>query len=664
MSIKRLDDDAIRRIAAGEVIERPASVVKELVENALDADASRIDVVVTAGGTELIRVRDNGVGMTLEEAELAVEKHTTSKIEDADDLEQGITTLGFRGEALHAIGSVAKLTITTKPTDGDRASELHVAGGEITDSKPAGRATGTTVEVTDLFYNTPARAKFLKTETTEFDHINRIVTRYALANPDVAISLTHNGNETFATTGSGDRRGAILSVYGREVAESMIPVETENVSGYVSHPETTRSTRDYLSTFVNGRYVTATPLREAILDAYGKQLAADRYPFAVLFIELPPGDIDVNVHPRKLEVRFGNTQAVKDTVESAVEGALLEHGLLRSSAPRGRSAPEETTVEPETERELEPDSEARAPATESGETDETGEAETESASVSAADPTETAPPHETDGEVSTDSTAEPATAERAEPTADDAHEESATAADRRFRSAGTQTTLDAGTASETAEFDQLPAMQLLGQLHETYIVAETDDGLVLIDQHAADERIHYERLQEQLAGEPAVQALAEPVELDLTAREAALFDAYEEALEAIGFRARRIDNRTVAVDAVPAVIAEPLDASLLRDVLSELIDADQNGTAEAAATTSVDERIDAIVSDLACHPAITGNTGLSTGSVQSLVTALDACDNPYACPHGRPTLIRIDHAELDERFERDYPGHDQRRRLE
>ncbi|MFB6298846.1 MAG: DNA mismatch repair endonuclease MutL [Halobacteriales archaeon] len=662
MSIKRLDDDAIRRIAAGEVIERPASVVKELVENALDAEASRIDIEVEAGGTERIEVRDDGIGMTLEEAELAVEKHTTSKIEDADDLEAGITTLGFRGEALHAIGSVAKLTITTKPADDERASELHVAGGEITDSKPAGRAVGTTVEVTDLFYNTPARAKFLKTEATEFDHINRIVTRYALANPEVAISLTHNGNETFATTGSGDRQEAILSVYGREVAESMIPVETENVSGHVSHPETNRSTREYLSTYVNGRYVTATPLREAILEAYGKQLAADRYPFAVLFVDLPPGDIDVNVHPRKLEVRFSDPQAVKATVESAVEGALLEHGLLRSSAPRGRSAPTETTVDPEkqgtndgttaaeskAETETETDPEPADPPT-AGDTDATPSPETTTAGT---DPNGT-------------STADEAEATAADDVMTDASaDQLATTAGRRFQSPGTQLTLDAGTAAETDAFDRLPTMRLLGQLGDTYIVAETDDGLVLIDQHAADERIHYERLREQLADDPAVQALAEPVELELTAREAALFDAYEEPLETIGFRARRIDDRTLAVDAVPTVIAEPLDASLLRDVLGELINAEEDDTADPSSVTSVDDRIDAIVADLACHPAITGNTGLSTGSIQSLVTALDACENPYACPHGRPTLIEIDQAELDERFERDYPGHTHRRQLD
>ncbi|OYR64478.1 DNA mismatch repair protein MutL, partial [Halorubrum sp. E3] len=337
--IERLDERTVQRIAAGEVVERPASVVKELVENSLDAGARRVAVSVEAGGTEGIRVRDDGVGIPEGQLEAAVAEHATSKIGDIEDLDRGVGTLGFRGEALYTVGAVSRLTVRSRPPGADAGAEIAVEGGQVGEVRPAGCPEGTTVEVDDLFYNTPARKKFLKRTATEFDRVNTVVTGYALANPGVAVSLEHDGRETFATEGNGDLRSAVLAVYGREVAEAMVDVEWEpkgsdpdsagdpasaasppvrGVSGLVSHPETTRSTREYLATYVNGRYVTASALREAVLDAYGGQLAPDRYPFAVLFVEVPPGDVDVNVHPRKLEVRFDEEPAVREAVEDAV----------------------------------------------------------------------------------------------------------------------------------------------------------------------------------------------------------------------------------------------------------------------------------------------------------------------------------------------------------
>ncbi|MFC6729141.1 DNA mismatch repair endonuclease MutL, partial [Natronoarchaeum mannanilyticum] len=363
--MRKLDDRTVQRIAAGEVVERPASAVKELVENSLDADASRIEVAVERGGVESIRVRDDGVGMSEADVRAAVQEHTTSKIEDVDDLESGVATLGFRGEALHTIGAVSRTEITTKPRSADDAgTKLTYVGGEVESVEPAGCPEGTTVEVTELFFNTPARKKYLKTEATEFAHVNRVVTQYALANPDVAVSLEHDGREVFATTGQGDLQSTLLAVYGKDVAASMIGVDAapevgsefpegplEGISGYVSHPETTRSSREYVSTFVNGRYVRSPAVREAILEAYGGQLASDRYPFVVLFLEVPAETVDVNVHPRKMEIRWGDEAGVRRQVRAAVEDALLDHGLVRSSAPRGKSAPEEASIAPEAEDE-------------------------------------------------------------------------------------------------------------------------------------------------------------------------------------------------------------------------------------------------------------------------------------------------------------------------
>ncbi|MEF8821347.1 MAG: DNA mismatch repair endonuclease MutL, partial [Halovenus sp.] len=359
--ITALDAQTVERIAAGEVVERPASAVKELLENSIDADATRATVTVESGGRERIQVTDDGIGMSRSAVRRAVEEHTTSKITDIADLERGVGTLGFRGEALHAIGAVSRLTITTRPRDGDRGTELTVEGGEISNISPAGCPEGTTVEVEDLFYNVPARRKYLKQDATEFAHVNTVVTNYALANPDVAITLEHNGRETFATNGTGSLQETVLSVYGREVAEAMIDVDGEampdgpldGISGVISHPETNRASRDYLSTFVNGRYVTANTVREAVVDAYGGQLAGDRYPFAVLYLDVDPGTVDVNVHPRKMEVRFADEVGIREQIETVVEGTLLEEGLIRSSAPRGRSAPDQTEITPEKSRSAE-----------------------------------------------------------------------------------------------------------------------------------------------------------------------------------------------------------------------------------------------------------------------------------------------------------------------
>ncbi|ESS08840.1 MAG: DNA mismatch repair protein MutL [uncultured archaeon A07HN63] len=353
--IQPLDDRTVQRIAAGEVVERPASVIKELLENSLDAGASRITVTVAGGGTEFLQVSDDGHGIPESELELAVAEHATSKISDIDDL-AGVASLGFRGEALSTIGAVSRLTIRSRPPEASSGAEITVEGGDVGDIEPAGCPEGTTVEVEDLFFNTPAREKFLKQDRTEFDHINTVVSQYALANPDVAITLEHDGRELFATEGAGSLRSAVLSVYGREVAESMIDIEyeadgdgpIEGISGLVSDPETTRSTREYLATFVNDRYVTAATLRNAVIAGYGGQLAPDRYPFAVLFVEVPPDAVDVNVHPRKTEVRFDDEDTVETAVQQAVEDALIDNGLIRSSAPRGRSAPEETTIQPDT----------------------------------------------------------------------------------------------------------------------------------------------------------------------------------------------------------------------------------------------------------------------------------------------------------------------------
>ena len=669
--VHELDAQTVERIAAGEVVERPASAVKELVENSIDADADRVDVAVESGGTEGIRVSDDGVGMDEQTLRRAVEKHTTSKIADITDLEGGVGTLGFRGEALHAIGAVSRLIITTRPREGGQGTKLTVEGGDVTGVSPAGCPAGTTVEVRDLFYNVPARRKYLKQESTEFAHVNTVVTSYALANPDVAVSLTHDGRETFATTGSGDLRETVLSVYGREVAESMVPVEAaipegplDGVSGLVSHPETNRATRDYLSTFVNGRYVTAGTVRDAVVDAYGAQLGPDRYPFAVLSLDLDPASVDVNVHPRKMEVRYSKEEEIKQQVRTAVENSLREEGILRSSAPRGRSAPDQAKIEPSST----PDGTDDA-ATDSTANADTADGGTDDTSEPTADDVASQPSRDTDTSHSKPSPSSPSDSTpqntRTQSTSSGSSARSSSTSDspssssphpRPSRSPVTndpdiQTTISGDDAHPSTEYDNFPDLRVLGQLHDTYIVAEADDGLILIDQHAADERINYERLKERFEGDTATQALADPVELELTAREAALFDGYQDALARLGFHANLVDDRTVEVTTVPGLVAEAAGPSVIRDVLSDLVGG------EDAAEDTVEAVADDLLSDMACYPSITGNTSLTDGSVVDLLSTLDDCENPWACPHGRPVLIHIDSDEIDDRFERDYPGH-------
>jgi DNA mismatch repair protein MutL len=663
--ITPLSPETVARIAAGEVVERPASVAKELVENSLDAGASRVDVTVSEGGVEGVSVADDGEGMNEADARAAVREHTTSKLDDADDL-RALGTLGFRGEALHTIGAVSATTIVSK-REGEPGVELEYRFGEVESVAPAGRGVGTTVEVGELFANTPARRKYLGSRATEFGHVNRVVSRYALANPGVAVSLTHDGTETFATTGRGDLREALLSVYGREVAESMVEVESPGevgVSGYVSHPETTRSSREYLAVFVNGRAVSDSVAREAIVSAYGGQLAPDRFPFAALFLDIDPESVDANVHPRKQEVRYDDEERVRETVEGAVREALIDAGLVRTRAPRGASAPGDAEIAPGDTGEADDEAESGADGTETGdgpdapETD--GTPRTRNGGAGAPPASEAATGAFTPAESGDDAEPEPAAgSDGAEPTPGGSGPESAEPTppeepERKFRPATRNARLP-GTESETGDgdrepdFDSLPAMRVLGQLHDTYVVAETDDGLVLIDQHAADERIHYERLRERVTGES--QSLVVPVELELTAGEAAVFGDALPALREVGFEAE-LRERTAVVGSVPAVLAETLSPAGVRDALADVLAGEAPDVSDAATD---------LLADLACAPAVTGNTSLAEGSVRELLSELDACENPYACPHGRPVVIELDETELAERFERDYPGHATRR---
>lgn len=583
--IRPLDDQTVQRIAAGEVVERPASVVKELVENSLDAGATRIDITVDGeSATERIVVEDDGQGIDPDELRLAVEPHTTSKIGALDDLERGPGTLGFRGEALHAIGQVSRLELESKPPGAAGGARLVIDGGDIVEEGPVGIPAGTRVTVIDLFDPVPARRKFLDAPVTERSHVRRVVSHLALANPAVAITLRLHGSERFATDGTGDRRETVAAVHGRDVAESMLPVEAtdglpapvQSIDGLVSDPETTRSSADYMTTVVNDRPVTSGALRRPIVAGYGDRLGPDRYPFVILWVSVDPDTVDVNVHPRKHEVHFDDADTVTTAVHDTVRSALDSETPLPTAPPRAGDSGAVTDRGPRPAIDI--------------------------------------------GSVST---------------------------------SGEQSTLPGTPRMEADDgFDRLPSVRIIGQALDAFIVAESDDGILLVDQHAADERINYEQLVEAVQRDGHRQRLATPVEVPLAADEREVLLEHRDAVADLGFEVRGIVGETARLATVPAVLGRALPPEALTEAMHRLL----AGLAAGSTGDPIVEVVDDVLADLACHPAITANESLTEGTMIDLLEGLDSCESPWTCPHGRPTMIEVTDGELDQRFERDYPG--------
>ncbi len=568
MTIKILDKATINQIAAGEVVERPASVVKELVENALDAGATQIGVEIRGGGVSLIRVTDNGRGIPSGEVELAFERHATSKINKAGDL-QTIGSLGFRGEALPSIAAVADVELVTA-FEGEKAGTfISLEGGAVTRKQTQSRTRGTTVTVRNLFKKVPARLKFLKSLATENGQVASVVGRYALAYPETAFSLTIDGKESLKTTGKGRLIDAIIDVYGVGTASKMLPVVEEaddwqggpaseiRVTGMVGTPEVARAGRDLLSFFVNRRWVNHRLLSYAVEEAYSGLLMTGRHPAAVLDISLPPGEVDVNIHPAKSEVKFRSDADVFRAVQRAVRRSLTAQ--MPVPAVGEVMAPYRAT--PSGIQELWERSEGKT-----------------------ATPLPESPPLLT---------------------------------------------------------TSLPVLRVAGQVMNRYIVAEGPDGLYIIDQHAAHERVRYDRLKRQReARKPETQGLLEPVTFELTPRQAAMMRSCADELREFGFQVEAFGYRTYLVRAVPAMAAEDWPS-----VLRELLD-----TLSGEEKSKWEERM---LASIACHGAIKSGQALSDAEMSSLVRQLEESDNPHTCPHGRPTVIRLSAAQLEREFGRE-----------
>jgi DNA mismatch repair protein MutL len=608
--IRVLADHVANQIAAGEVVERPASVAKELIENSIDAGATRITIEIEAGGRRLLKVSDDGEGMVRDDAVLAFERHATSKIRVTEDL-AAIGTLGFRGEALASIASVAKVELTTCTEDAKAATRVTIEGGRMRDVKDAAHPRGTTIAVRDLFFNIPARRKFLRSEATETYHLTNLVTHYALAHPEIAFTFVNNGREVVRAAPAKDLRERAYQIFGAEFLENLLEVnlgdtQVARVSGYVSAPRDRRTSRDSQYLFVNRRFVRDRMIGRALSEGYRSILPHGVYPAALLFIETPLEEVDVNVHPAKTEVRFRRQAAVIDVVREAVRTALASASYVPPPEPPRIQEPIMTATaavssiapQPRIEFTPPPPPPPRVPAEPSGE-EIARDIEVMIQSVSKSVSSAALPPLNSAEKLAREVTPE---------------------------------SLNAN-------------IRPLGQLEESFIIATDDDGLLLIDQHVAHERVlfdKYRALEAERRNES--QQLLVPETFDLTPAQAAVFDDLAPELENYGFELMRLSGRTVAIKAVPA----DLPGSEARNMLFELLE-----TVDAEKKTSARETLrDEIAASLACHAAIKVNMPLAPEKMRWLIDRLLQTSSPTTCPHGRPVILRLRTRDILKGFHR------------
>ena len=600
--IRVLADHVANQIAAGEVVERPASVAKELVENSIDAGATQITIEIEAGGRRLLKVSDDGEGMVRDDAVMAFERHATSKINGSDDL-IAIGTLGFRGEALASIASVAKVELTTSTEGAAAATRVTIEGGRMRDVKDAAHPRGTTIAVRDLFFNVPARRKFLRSESTETFHLTNLVTHYALAHPEIAFAFVNNGHDVVRAVAAKNLRERAYQMFGEPFLENLLEVDggeasVARVTGFVSAPRDRRTSRDSQYLFVNRRFVRDRMIGRSLSEGYRSILPHGVYPAALLFVETPLEEVDVNVHPAKTEVRFRRPDAVADAVREAVRRALSSVGLIEpepqiTQIPQIQAASVAVASTPPQPR-IE-----FAPLPTGDEIARDIEAMIRSSSVSSVSSVAKTPPLDTAAKLVREVTPE-----------------------------------------------NLPAnIRPLGQLEESFIIATDDEGLLLIDQHVAHERVLFDKYRAlESARRVESQQLLVPETFDLTPAQAAVFDQLTPELEVYGFELMRLSGRTVAIRAVPA----DLPAGEARNMLNELLE-----TVDAEKKSSARETLrDEIAASLACHAAIKVNMSLTPEKMRWLIDRLLQTSSPTTCPHGRPIILRLGLRDILKGFHR------------
>jgi DNA mismatch repair protein MutL len=619
--IRVLADHVANQIAAGEVVERPASVAKELVENSIDAGSTRITIEIEAGGRRLLKVSDDGEGMVRDDAVLAFERHATSKIRETHDL-AAIGTLGFRGEALASIASVARVELITCVEGASAATRVAIDGGRMRDVKDAAHPRGTTISVRDLFFNIPARRKFLRSEATETFHLTNLVTHYALAHPEIAFTFINNGREVVRAPQAKDLRERAYQIFGDEFLENLLEVDggepqVARVTGYVSAPRDRRTSRDSQYLFVNRRFVRDRMIGRSLSEGYRSILPHGVYPAALLFIETPLEEVDVNVHPAKTEVRFRRQAAVADAVREAVRAALASANYVQPQVqePVYFEAPEPprpiaTATAAVSSIAPQPRIEFVAPPPPPA-------------------PVSLPPVTEVSGDkIARDIELMIQSAASAKSAADLPPLNSA----EKFAREVTSETLSAN-------------IRPLGQLDESFIIATDDEGLLLIDQHVAHERVlfdKYRALEAERRSES--QQLLVPETFDLTPAQAAVFDDLAPEFESYGFELMRLSGRTVAIKAIPA----DLPRSEARNMLAELLDTVDAEKKNAARDTLRDE----IAASLACHAAIKVNMPLAPEKMRWLIDRLLQTSSPTTCPHGRPVILRLSTRDILKGFHR------------
>ena len=690
--IRLLPDHVANQIAAGEVVERPASVAKELVENAIDAGATRITIDVESGGRRFLKITDDGEGMVRDDAILAFERHATSKISRGEDL-QAIKTLGFRGEALASIASVARVELITKSEDAAAGARVVIEGGRMRDVKDAAHPRGTTIIVRDLFYNVPARRKFLRSEATESFHLTNLVTHYALAHPEISFTFANNGREVLQAPTAQDLRERAYQIFGEEFLNNLLEVggghpQVARVRGYVSAPRDRRTSRDAQYLFVNGRFVRDHLIGRALSEGYRAILPHGVYPAALLFIETPLEEVDVNVHPAKTEVRFRRAAAVSDAVREAVRGALASAGYVRADGA-GTSREQEAVAEGSSTREQE----AQAQEAGAGGSSTLVEREHSVEYVSKMAATAPAPapvPAPAPAPASVPAPASGSHEAFTVPVLSDSPATIVASTQSRIdfapmpiqdetvfceeddsfqpKKSDTARDLDAilreAQASQTVSAPILPPLasaerfarpvtveslstdiRPLGQFDESFIIATDEEGLLIIDQHVAHERVLFDKYRAlETARVAESQNLLIPETFDLTPAQAAAFDLVAPELESYGFDLMRLSGRTVAIKATPA----DLPASEARNMLAEVLDTVEPEKKGAARETLRDE----IAASLACHAAIKINMSLTPEKMRWLIDRLLQTSSPTTCPHGRPVILRLSRRDILKGFHR------------
>jgi DNA mismatch repair protein MutL len=674
--IRILDKDTINKIAAGEVIERPVSVVKELIDNSIDAGATDIRIEVEKGGKNSILIRDNGCGMSRADALLAYKKHATSKLTRIEDLDT-VSTMGFRGEALASITAVAKVEILTRPPEEITGTKIVIHGGNVLETSDAGAAPGTSVHAKDLFYNTPARLKYLKSDRTELAHITDIVMQLALANPDISFTLLSEGKPVLRNKGSNDLFNSIVNLLGPDTARSMLPLEhnTEDfeIQGYISKPETTRAESDHLFLFVNTRPVASRAIASAVRMGYYTKIPKGRYPVAVLSLSLDPREVDVNVHPRKAEVRFSREKELEEAVTAAVGKVLSEHGLVPEIRDKENRASQKTFEVSGFSGRLQVSEAQGAIPKKIAETEvaeKSGVPESSSKILREKAEAYTYPIKDTERKLKKSEHLLDFAGERElkevmrkkDPDSEVGGEQKKTNADDKQKinsgdkqkmnsddeqkiNSGDKQKMnsdDEQKSKQKPNIESLEDLRIIGQVSKMYIIAEKGEDLVLIDQHAAHERVIYEQVLR--LKKSRVQELITPLTIDLTPKEKVLMEEYIPYLEEYGFGISEFGDNTYVVTFVPEVFGQLENPELIHDIVSDILTA-----GKIKRDTGISE---AVCKILACKAAIKGGAACNSRQMEELIEQLKKTENPFSCPHGRPTVITFTKGELDRMFAR------------